>query len=259
MGADLHGNAIEVFWTGTSYLLSSTVFLLPLGALSHIFGRTPVLIFCTICFLVGIIVSGFASNYTIMLLGRTIQGVGGGGIILLNDIIMTDLVPMRLRGTYSGVIGGVWALGSVSGPVIGGALAYKANWVSHISHPQRGRAGDRCSAPAIHHILTKIGVLEMDFLDQYSIRCDFPDHGTDLSTTECDPRLDQAKTSACRLARQCHTNMFHDQFPHSCHLGWRPISLELVADAGPIDTWSIWDRGFLLVRAMYGGRANHPS
>ena len=64
-----------------------------------------------------------------MLLGRTIQGVGGGGIILLNDIIMTDLVPMRLRGTYSGVIGGVWALGSVSGPVIGGALAYKASWV----------------------------------------------------------------------------------------------------------------------------------
>ena len=67
-----------------------------------------------------------------MLLGRTIQGVGGGGIILLNDIIMTDLVPMRLRGAYSGVIGGVWAFGSVSGPVIGGALAYKANWVGYI-------------------------------------------------------------------------------------------------------------------------------
>lgn len=65
-----------------------------------------------------------------MLLGRTIQGVGGGGVILLNDIIITDLVPMRLRGAYFGVIGGVWALGSVSGPVIGGALADKTTWVS---------------------------------------------------------------------------------------------------------------------------------
>lgn len=67
-----------------------------------------------------------------MLLGRTIQGIGGGGIILLNDIVMTDLVPMRLRGIYSGIIGGIWALGSVSGPVIGGALASKADWVGHI-------------------------------------------------------------------------------------------------------------------------------
>ena len=65
-----------------------------------------------------------------MLLGRTIQGIGGGGIILLNDIIITDLVPMRLRGAYFGAIGGVWALGSVSGPVIGGALAEKISWVS---------------------------------------------------------------------------------------------------------------------------------
>ena len=79
--------------------------------------------------MIGIIISGVASNYTLMLLGRTIQGIGGGGIILLNDIILTDLVPMRLRGLYSGIIGGVWALGSVSGPVIGGALASKANWV----------------------------------------------------------------------------------------------------------------------------------
>lgn len=64
-----------------------------------------------------------------MLAGRTIQGVGGGGIILINDLLITDLVPLRQRGAYFGIIAGVWALGSISGPVIGGALAYKANWV----------------------------------------------------------------------------------------------------------------------------------
>ena len=65
-----------------------------------------------------------------MLVSRTIQGVGDGGVILLNDIVITDLVPLRLRGAYFGAIGGVWALGSVSGHEIGGALAYKAAWVS---------------------------------------------------------------------------------------------------------------------------------
>lgn len=65
-----------------------------------------------------------------MLVGRTIQGVGGGGVILLNDVIITDLVPMRLRGNYFGIIGAIWGLGSVSGPVVGGVLAAKASWVS---------------------------------------------------------------------------------------------------------------------------------
>lgn len=96
----------------------------------------PALTFCVICFLIGIIISGLARNFTVMLAGRTIQRVGGGGVILLNDIIITDLVHMRLRGAYFGAIGEVWALGSVSGPVIGGALAYKATWASTLAASQ---------------------------------------------------------------------------------------------------------------------------
>lgn len=90
------------------------------------------LTFCTLAFLVGLIISSVSQDFTVMLVGRTIQGVGGGGIILLNDIIITDLVPMRLRGAYFGMIGGVWAFGSTAGPVIGGALSYKSTWVSLI-------------------------------------------------------------------------------------------------------------------------------
>ena len=88
------------------------------------------LTFCTTSFLVGIIISSVANDFTIMLLGRTIQGIGGGGIILLNDVVITDLVPMRLRGSYFGIIGAVWGLGSVSGPVIGGVLSEETTWVS---------------------------------------------------------------------------------------------------------------------------------
>jgi MFS family permease len=93
----------------------------------------PVLAVCIVFFLVGVIVSSIAGTFTPMLVGRTVQGVGGGGIILMSDIIITDLVPMRIRGTYFGIIGGDWALGSVSGPVIGGALASEASWVSALN------------------------------------------------------------------------------------------------------------------------------
>ncbi|THW18046.1 putative MFS transporter [Aureobasidium pullulans] len=121
-------STMETFWIGAGFLLSSATILLPLGALSIAFGRVPILVICACCFLVGIIVSGFAQGASAMLTGRIVQGVGGGGLILLNDIVITDLVPLSQRGNYFGIIGSVWALGSVSGPVIGGALAYKASW-----------------------------------------------------------------------------------------------------------------------------------
>jgi MFS family permease len=52
-----------------------------------------------------------------MLVGRSLQGVGGGGIIALSEIIVTDLVPLRYRGTWFGYLSSMWAVGSVSGPV----------------------------------------------------------------------------------------------------------------------------------------------
>lgn len=130
MAEDLNGTAIEAFWVGTSFLLTSAVFQPPIAALSHIFGRMPTLVFCIVAFIIGIIVSAVAQDFTAMLAGRTIQGIGGGGIILLNDVVITDLVPMRLRGAYFGIIGAIWGLGSVSGPVVGGVLASEASWVS---------------------------------------------------------------------------------------------------------------------------------
>ncbi|TAQ90376.1 hypothetical protein B7494_g1327 [Chlorociboria aeruginascens] len=125
---DLNGTAIEAFWAGTGFLLASAVFQLPMTALSSVYGRMPILTFCVICFTAGIIVSARAQDFTTMLVGRTIQGMGGGGIILMNDLLIADLVPLRLRGKYFGVIGGIWTIGSVSGPIIGGALAYKSDW-----------------------------------------------------------------------------------------------------------------------------------
>lgn len=81
-------------------------------------------------FLVGAIVAAVANNFTTLLVGRSLQGVGGGGLIALTEIVVTDLVPLRMRGQWFGIISGMWAIGSVSGPVIGGAFAQNVNWVA---------------------------------------------------------------------------------------------------------------------------------
>src|SRR5437667_7428702 len=119
----LHGTAIEAFWAGTSFLLSSTVFQPSWALLSHIFGRKPLMLTALGFFTVGAIVAGLSHNFTAMLVGRTIQGTGAGGVIALTEVIVTDLVPLRERGKWFGFISGVWALGSVTGPVIGGTFA----------------------------------------------------------------------------------------------------------------------------------------
>lgn len=68
-------------------------------------------------FFVGVLLAALAKDFTLLLVGRTIQGIGGGGVIAMTEILVTDLVPLRFRGQWAGVIGGMWAVGSVSGKI----------------------------------------------------------------------------------------------------------------------------------------------
>ncbi|KAL8994387.1 MAG: hypothetical protein Q9169_005622 [Polycauliona sp. 2 TL-2023] len=125
---DLGGTAIEAFWSGTSFLLCSTIFQPSFASFSHIFGRKPMVLTGLVFFLAGAIVAAVARNFAVLLVGRSFQGVGGGGLIALTEIVVADLVPLRLRGQWFGLISAMWALGSVSGPIIGGAFAQGNNW-----------------------------------------------------------------------------------------------------------------------------------
>lgn len=98
------------------------------ASLSYIFGRKPLLLIALLLFTVGAIVGALAQNFTSLLIGRSIQGVGGGGIISLTEILITDLVPLRERGKWFGFQSLTWALGSVTGPLVGGAFAQEATW-----------------------------------------------------------------------------------------------------------------------------------
>ncbi|MCJ1474213.1 hypothetical protein MMC13_002871 [Lambiella insularis] len=125
---DLHGTAIQAFWTGTSYLLTSAVVQPTYASLSHIFGRQSVLLAGLSFFTIGAVLAGAARNVAMLLAGRCMQGFGGGGIIALSYVIITDLVGLRERGKWIGLVNSMWAIGSVSGPVIGGALAANVSW-----------------------------------------------------------------------------------------------------------------------------------
>ena len=79
-------------------------------------------------FTVGAIVAAVAHDFTTLLVGRSIQGVGGGGVVSITEILLTDLIPLRERGKWFGLQSLMWAVGSVTGPVIGGAFAQNVTW-----------------------------------------------------------------------------------------------------------------------------------
>jgi MFS family permease len=119
IATSVHGSAIEIFWAGTGFLITGAVFQPIIGSLSGILGR-KLLTFVSLAFFgVGAIIAAVAHNVTVLLVGRCIQGVGGGGVIVLSEVLTTDLLPLRVRGQWQGLIAAMWALGTVGGPLIG--------------------------------------------------------------------------------------------------------------------------------------------
>lgn len=115
-------------WVGSAYLISTSASTPIWGKVSDIFGRKPILLVTNAIFFVGSLLAGVSVNMDMLIAARVIQGIGAGGLITLVNISISDLFAMRERGAYYGVIGGVWALASSLGPVIGGALTQKVSW-----------------------------------------------------------------------------------------------------------------------------------
>ncbi|KAI1037423.1 hypothetical protein LB505_005544 [Fusarium chuoi] len=124
---DIGATASEAFWCGTSFLLASAVVQPPDASLSHIFGRRSALLASLTVFTGGSIMAALAKNIAMLLGGRTLQGLGSGGILALTYVIATDLASLRDRGKWFGLISLNWAIGSILGPLIGGALV-EVSW-----------------------------------------------------------------------------------------------------------------------------------
>ncbi|KAJ7196484.1 MFS general substrate transporter [Mycena pura] len=117
-----------VSWVPSAYLLTSTCFQPLYGRFSDIFGRKSALCLAMSLFMIGNLLSGFSKTIIQIIVFRGFAGAGGGGLISLMQIVVSDIVSLRERGKYQGIIGGVVAIGYAIGPVIGGALAQSVGW-----------------------------------------------------------------------------------------------------------------------------------
>ncbi|OTA98520.1 hypothetical protein M426DRAFT_69671 [Hypoxylon sp. CI-4A] len=121
------GGSKQYVWIANSFVIASTVLQPLVGQLADIFGRKLPTIASVALFIIGSGIGGGAYNPGMFIAGRSIQGVGAGGMYVLIDIICCDLVPLRERGKYLGMINAWAAVAAAIGPVLGGALG-RANW-----------------------------------------------------------------------------------------------------------------------------------
>ncbi|KAF1944083.1 hypothetical protein EJ02DRAFT_420661 [Clathrospora elynae] len=115
-------------WIGSAYLIAQSAATPIWGKVSDIFGRKPILLLTNAIFFVGSLLAGVSVNMDMLIAARVVQGIGGGGLITLVNITISDLFSVRDRGAYFGIIGGVWALASSLGPVVGGLFTQKVSW-----------------------------------------------------------------------------------------------------------------------------------
>src|SRR3978361_422792 len=124
---ELHG-VDHMIWVTTAYILASTIMLPVYGKLGDLIGRKGLFIAAIGLFIAGSIVGGLSDTMTQLIVGRAIQGLGGGGLMLLSRAVIADVVPARERGRYMGIMGGVFALSSVAGPLLGGWFTEGPGW-----------------------------------------------------------------------------------------------------------------------------------
>jgi EmrB/QacA subfamily drug resistance transporter len=122
------GGLEHISWITSAYLLAQTAVTPLYGKLGDLYGRKRVLQTAVVLFLAGSALCGLAGSMTALIAFRAVQGLGAGGLIVLTQATIGDIVPPRERGRYQGIFGGVFGLSSVAGPLLGGLIVEHASW-----------------------------------------------------------------------------------------------------------------------------------
>ncbi|KAI5868184.1 MFS general substrate transporter [Durotheca rogersii] len=128
IASELHGTTLESFWAGIAYFLGLVVSQPLYASVSDVFGRKPPLYFAFLLFFAGSLTFSLARNMAAIIAGRIIQGLGGGGLDVLGEIIVADMTSLRERPLYLGIMALPIAIGSIIGPTIGALFSDFVTW-----------------------------------------------------------------------------------------------------------------------------------
>lgn len=117
-----------ISWAGTSSLIANTMFTVLYGRLSDIFGRKIVYLMALALLCIADLLCGLSQNAAMLYVFRGLAGIAGGGVTSLTMIIVSDVVTLKERGKYQGILGASLGLGNVIGPFIGAAFVTKSTW-----------------------------------------------------------------------------------------------------------------------------------
>lgn len=139
---DLNGTTLEALWPGITYLLCVVVTQPVYTTVSDVFGRKPPLYAAFFLFIAGSLLFALAKTMAMVNAGRILQGLGGGGLDLLGEVIVADMTTLQERSLYIGLLALPIAVGSILGPTLGALFSGFASWrwIGWINLPLLGLA-----------------------------------------------------------------------------------------------------------------------
>lgn len=122
------GGVEHQVWLTTAYLLATTIVMPVYGKFGDVLGRRGLFLVAIALFTIASVGCAFAGDFTQLIVWRAVQGLGGGGLMILSQAIIADIVPAAERGKYLGPLGAVFGLSAVGGPLLGGFFVDHLTW-----------------------------------------------------------------------------------------------------------------------------------
>ncbi|KAI1826771.1 MFS general substrate transporter [Xylaria intraflava] len=125
---ELHGTSLDGFWANLTFLLAVVVTQPLYVSASDVIGRKPLLNAAFLLFAVGSIVFATANSMAVVIVGRLVQGLGGGGLDVLNEVLICDITTLKERPLWIGLLSVPLAIGTILGPILGALFTQYVSW-----------------------------------------------------------------------------------------------------------------------------------